>query len=178
MLTGIDGDVPNAPVDDDACTRTACEPVVTAGTQIRALMRAVFCALNLESPSTKTFHDLGQLSCPAGFGATPFSMGVDRNTIAATQLSGGEDVKQRSRMRGRRGDAARTRRARVSGQHVRRRCAGAGRRLVGKRMRARIRKLPLRLLIKSLMHGLVSDRAPVIRLSLRPAAIARSWPFR
>ncbi|MBV8761975.1 MAG: hypothetical protein JO257_32075 [Deltaproteobacteria bacterium] len=40
-------------------------------------------------PSTKTFHDLGTLSCPAGFGATPFSMGVDRNTIAWVLYSDG-----------------------------------------------------------------------------------------
>jgi hypothetical protein len=33
-------------------------------------------------PMTKTFHDLGKLNCPASPGATPFSMGVDRNAIA------------------------------------------------------------------------------------------------
>src|SRR5258708_5838001 len=32
-------------------------------------------------PATKTFHDLGTLSCPTA-GSQPFSMGVDRNTIA------------------------------------------------------------------------------------------------
>jgi len=41
-------------------------------------------------PSTKTFTDLGTLSCPAGFGATPFSMGVDRNAIAWVLYSDGE----------------------------------------------------------------------------------------
>jgi hypothetical protein len=41
-------------------------------------------------PATKTFHDLGQLNCPAGGGATPFSMGVDRNAIAWVLYSDGE----------------------------------------------------------------------------------------
>jgi hypothetical protein len=41
-------------------------------------------------PATKTFHDLGTLNCPASFGATPFSMGVDRNTIAWVLYSDGE----------------------------------------------------------------------------------------
>jgi hypothetical protein len=41
-------------------------------------------------PMTKTFHDLGQLSCPAGGGATPFSMSVDRNAIAWVLYSDGE----------------------------------------------------------------------------------------
>jgi hypothetical protein len=40
-------------------------------------------------PSTKTFKNLGTLSCPAGFAATPFSMGVDRNTIAWVLYSDG-----------------------------------------------------------------------------------------
>ena len=33
-------------------------------------------------PSTKSFHDLGALTCPAGNGFTPFSMGVDRTATA------------------------------------------------------------------------------------------------
>jgi len=33
-------------------------------------------------PTTKVFTDLGQLSCPAPTGYTPFSMGVDRNSQA------------------------------------------------------------------------------------------------
>ncbi len=33
-------------------------------------------------PSTKMFHDLGTLSCPAMAGAMPFSMGVDRSANA------------------------------------------------------------------------------------------------
>ena len=41
-------------------------------------------------PMTKTFHDLGTLSCPAQFLATPFSMSVDRNTIAWVLYSSGE----------------------------------------------------------------------------------------
>jgi hypothetical protein len=40
-------------------------------------------------PSTKTFHDLGQLNCPAGGGATPFSMSVDRDAIAWVLYSDG-----------------------------------------------------------------------------------------
>lgn len=40
-------------------------------------------------PPTKTFTDLGALSCPAG-GATPFSMAVDRNAIAWVLYSSGE----------------------------------------------------------------------------------------
>ena len=41
-------------------------------------------------PMTKTFHDLGTLSCPASGGATPFSMGVDRNAVAWVLYSDGE----------------------------------------------------------------------------------------
>jgi hypothetical protein len=41
-------------------------------------------------PSTKTFHDLGTLSCPASLGATPFSMGVDRTATAYVLYSSGE----------------------------------------------------------------------------------------
>ena len=45
-------------------------------------------------PSTKTFTDLGTLSCPTAGGifggASPFSMGVDRNTIAWVLYSDGE----------------------------------------------------------------------------------------
>jgi hypothetical protein len=40
--------------------------------------------------STKTFHDLGTLSCPAQAGATPFSMGVDRTATAWVLYSSGE----------------------------------------------------------------------------------------
>src|SRR5690606_34619826 len=39
-------------------------------------------------PATKTFKDLGTLSCPAG-AATPFSMGLDRNAIAWVLYSDG-----------------------------------------------------------------------------------------
>jgi hypothetical protein len=41
-------------------------------------------------PATKSFHDLGSLSCPAMSGATPFSMAVDRNAIAWVLFSSGE----------------------------------------------------------------------------------------
>ena len=40
--------------------------------------------------STKTFHDLGKLSCPSQLGATPFSMGVDRTATAWVLYSSGE----------------------------------------------------------------------------------------
>ena len=33
-------------------------------------------------PMTKTFMDIGTLACPAGLGATPFSMSIDRDTNA------------------------------------------------------------------------------------------------
>jgi len=39
-------------------------------------------------PMTKTFKDLGTLSCPAASGAQPFSMGVDRNATAYVLYSG------------------------------------------------------------------------------------------
>jgi hypothetical protein len=42
------------------------------------------------NPVTKQFNDLGQLSCPAGFGATPFSMAVDRTAVAWVLYSNGE----------------------------------------------------------------------------------------
>ena len=38
--------------------------------------------------ATKTFKDLGTLSCPAASGAQPFSMGVDRNAMAYVLYSG------------------------------------------------------------------------------------------
>jgi len=42
------------------------------------------------APTTKTFHDLGALSCPASLGATPFSMSVDRTGTAWVLYSSGE----------------------------------------------------------------------------------------
>ncbi|MDQ3369054.1 MAG: hypothetical protein M3680_26825 [Myxococcota bacterium] len=41
-------------------------------------------------PPTKVFTDLGPLACPAAGGATPFSMGVDRNAVAWVLYSSGE----------------------------------------------------------------------------------------
>lgn len=41
-------------------------------------------------PTTKTFKDLGNLSCPAGFLATPFSMAIDRSANAWVLFSDGE----------------------------------------------------------------------------------------
>lgn len=42
------------------------------------------------APTTKTFHDLGSLACPAQAGATPFSMSVDRTGTAWVLYSSGE----------------------------------------------------------------------------------------
>jgi hypothetical protein len=42
------------------------------------------------NPSTKTFHDLGSLSCVTQSGATPFSMSVDRTGTAWVLYSSGE----------------------------------------------------------------------------------------
>src|SRR5258706_13630178 len=44
-------------------------------------------------PTTKTFHDLGTLTCQASFGGTPFSMGVDRTATAFVLYSTGEVFK-------------------------------------------------------------------------------------
>jgi hypothetical protein len=41
-------------------------------------------------PITRTFADLGRLSCPAAFLATPFSMSVDRDATAWVLYSSGE----------------------------------------------------------------------------------------
>jgi hypothetical protein len=41
-------------------------------------------------PTTKQFHDLGKLVCPAQGGATPFSMGIDRSAHAWVLYSSGE----------------------------------------------------------------------------------------
>jgi hypothetical protein len=41
-------------------------------------------------PSTKTFFDLGSLSCPASFGGTPFSMSVSRDGFAYVLYNNGE----------------------------------------------------------------------------------------
>ena len=41
-------------------------------------------------PIAKSFHDLGPLNCQAKFGATPFSMGIDRNATAWVLYSSGE----------------------------------------------------------------------------------------
>ena len=42
------------------------------------------------SPTTLTFKDIGMLSCPAQFDATPFSMAVDRTAVAWVLYSSGE----------------------------------------------------------------------------------------
>jgi hypothetical protein len=44
-------------------------------------------------PSNKTFKDLGALSCPTMAGATPFSMGVDRQANAYVLYDSGELMK-------------------------------------------------------------------------------------
>src|SRR5687768_14194250 len=41
-------------------------------------------------PPTKNFTDLGRLACPASFGASPFSMGIDRTAVAWVLYSSGE----------------------------------------------------------------------------------------
>ena len=41
-------------------------------------------------PATKAFTDIGPLGCHAMFGATPFSMGVDRDAIAWVLFNDGE----------------------------------------------------------------------------------------
>jgi hypothetical protein len=41
-------------------------------------------------PTTKTFSDIGTLSCPASFLAEPFSMSVDRDAVAWVLYSSGE----------------------------------------------------------------------------------------
>lgn len=46
--------------------------------------------LSTYDPISKTFNDKGQLGCPASFGATPFSMGIDRNAGAWVLYSSGE----------------------------------------------------------------------------------------
>lgn len=42
------------------------------------------------TPATKTFHDLGALTCPAQAGAGPFSMSVDRGGTAWVLYTSGE----------------------------------------------------------------------------------------
>lgn len=46
--------------------------------------------LSTYDPVTRTFADLGALSCPAQGGATPFSMGIDRDANAWVLFSSGE----------------------------------------------------------------------------------------
>jgi len=46
--------------------------------------------LSTFDPITKTFMDLGHLSCPAQLAASPFSMGIDRNAGAWVLYSSGE----------------------------------------------------------------------------------------
>jgi hypothetical protein len=46
--------------------------------------------LSTFDPVTKVFNDLGPLSCPSQFAATPFSMGIDRNAGAWVLYSSGE----------------------------------------------------------------------------------------
>lgn len=41
-------------------------------------------------PPTRAFTSLGTLACPAGIGATPFSMGIDRDATAWVLYSNGE----------------------------------------------------------------------------------------
>jgi hypothetical protein len=41
-------------------------------------------------PVSKTFNNLGELNCPASLGASPFSMGIDRNAGAYVLFNSGE----------------------------------------------------------------------------------------
>jgi hypothetical protein len=45
------------------------------------------------NPMTKAFLDIGTLSCPAGLGATPFSMAIDRDTNGWVLFSDGDVYK-------------------------------------------------------------------------------------
>ncbi len=46
--------------------------------------------LSTYDPTTRAFNDKGALVCPASGGATPFSMGIDRNASAYVLYSSGE----------------------------------------------------------------------------------------
>lgn len=60
------------------------------GTELVYTIDQLDSRLSTFDPSTKTFHDLGSLSCPTMFGATPFSMSVDRAVNAWVLYNSGE----------------------------------------------------------------------------------------
>jgi hypothetical protein len=60
------------------------------GTELVYVIDQLNNKLSQFDPSTKVFHDLGSLSCPTMFGATPFSMGVDRSGRAWVLYNSGE----------------------------------------------------------------------------------------
>lgn len=78
--SGVDGG------GDGANGNTECAD----GTELIYTIDQLNQKLSQFSPTTKTFHDLGPLACPALFGATPFSMSVDRTGTAWVLYSSGE----------------------------------------------------------------------------------------
>jgi hypothetical protein len=60
------------------------------GTELVYTIDQVGSRLSTFDPSTRTFHDLGSLSCPTSGGATPFSMSVDRAGNAWVLYNNGE----------------------------------------------------------------------------------------
>jgi hypothetical protein len=77
-----DGDTPDASMtgNEDNCSDAAKLIYVVDSNN----------TLSKFDPVAKQFNDLGRLSCPASFGATPFSMGIDRNAAAWVLYSSGE----------------------------------------------------------------------------------------
>ena len=71
----------DASVGDDGCAD---------GTELIYTIDQFNNRLSQFDPATKTFHDLGSLSCPTMLGATPFSMSVDRNANAWVLYTSGE----------------------------------------------------------------------------------------
>ena len=81
---GDDINTPDAnggPDGNNGCAQGA-ESVYTVDTGANHLYRF--------DPPSKMFTDLGALSCPTMGGAMPFSMGVDRNTVAWVLYTSGE----------------------------------------------------------------------------------------
>ena len=74
--TGGDGNNPNG----DGCSDEAKSVYVVDQNY----------TLSRFDPPTKSFMDLGPLDCMARLGATPFSMGIDRNAVAWVLYSSGE----------------------------------------------------------------------------------------
>jgi hypothetical protein len=60
------------------------------GTELVYVIDQLSDRLSSFDPATKTFHDLGSLSCPTMAGASPFSMSVDRGGTAWVLYNSGE----------------------------------------------------------------------------------------